>query len=77
MAFNTKKMQRATGRASFTGAGQVMQETERSVPLEWLAGSMPFQGLRKPQALPGVLTSVSIKTLPPAVPGSLTFISET
>ena len=46
------------------GAGQVMQEAEYSVPLERLAGIMHFQGLRKPQALPGVLASVSIKTLP-------------
>ena len=46
------------------GAGQMMQEAEYSVPLERLAGIMRFQGLRKPQALPGVLTSVSIKTLP-------------
>ena len=33
-----------------------MKETEDSVPLERLAGSMPFQGLRKPPALPGGLT---------------------
>ena len=38
------------------GAGQVMQEAEYSVPLERLAGIMRFQGLRKPQAEPGVLT---------------------
>ena len=54
MVFNTKKMQRATGRIPFAGgAGQVMQETEHSVPLERLAGGMPFQGLRKLPALPG------------------------
>ena len=33
-----------------------MQETEYSVPLERLAGGMPFQGLRKPLAVPGGLT---------------------
>ena len=38
------------------GAGQMMQEAEYSVPLERLAGTMRFQGLRKPQAEPGVLT---------------------
>ena len=53
MVFNTKKMRHATGRTPFTGAGQVMQGTEPSVPLEKLAGSTPFQGLRKLQALPG------------------------
>lgn len=31
-------------------AGQVVQEIEYSVPLERLAGGIPFQGLRKPQA---------------------------
>ena len=31
------------------GAGQVMQEAGYPVPLERLAVSMPFQGLRKPQ----------------------------
>ena len=35
------------------GTGQVMQGTEYSVPLEGLAGSKLFQGLRKPPALPG------------------------
>ena len=34
----------------------MMQEAEYSVPLERLAGIMRFQGLRKPQALPGGLT---------------------
>ena len=48
-----ERLQHATGRTSFTGAGQVMQETEYSAPPERLAGSMPFQGLHKPQAEPG------------------------
>ena len=30
-----------------------MQKTAYSAPSERLAGSMSFQGLRKPQALPG------------------------
>ncbi len=34
-------------------AGQVMQETEYSVPPERLAGRLPFQGLCKLPALPG------------------------
>ena len=34
-------------------AGQVMQEAENTVPPERFAGSMPFQGLRKPPALLG------------------------
>ena len=29
-----------------------MQEAEYSVPPERLAGGMPFQGLRRPQAVP-------------------------
>ena len=33
-----------------------MQGTAYSAPLERLAGSMPFQSLRKPRALPGGMT---------------------
>ena len=40
-----------------------MQKTEHSVPLERLAGSMPFQGLRKPPALPGGLTHAQQSSL--------------
>ena len=54
--FNTQKMYHATGKNRLRGAGQAMQKTEHSVPPERLAGSMPFQGLRKPPALPGGLT---------------------
>lgn len=38
-----------------------MQETEYPVPLERIAGSMPFQGLRKPPALPGGMTQHGTK----------------
>ena len=38
-----------------------MQKTEYSAPPERLAGSMPFQGLRKPPALPGGLTQYGTK----------------
>ena len=34
-------------------AGQVMQKTEYSAPLERLAGSMPIQGLRRPPGFAG------------------------
>ena len=40
-----------------------MQETEHSVPLERLAGTMPFQGLRKPLAAPGGLTCALLHCL--------------
>ena len=36
--------------ARLRAVGQVMQETDCSVPLERLAGTMPFQGLHKPPA---------------------------
>ncbi len=62
MVYNTKRCSTQGGKnpvyGGGGGTGQVMQETEHSVPPERLAGSMPFQGLRKPQALPGRLTLV-------------------
>jgi len=55
MVFNTipKRCGMQREEARLREAGQVMQKTEYSAPLERLASSMPFPGLRKPQALPG------------------------
>ena len=66
MVYNSKKLQHATGKPRLREAGQVMQKAEHSVPLERLAGSMPFQGLRKPPAVPGGLTSMEYVPAPPA-----------
>ncbi len=42
-----------SGEPRLREAGKVMQGRENSAPPERLAGRMPFQSLRKPQALPG------------------------
>ena len=48
-SINTKRCSTQREAPRLQGAGQVMQEAGYPVPLERLAGSMPFQGLRKPQ----------------------------
>ena len=48
-SINTKRCSTQREEPRLREAGQVMQEAGYPVPLERLAGSMPFQGLRKPQ----------------------------
>ena len=53
MVFNTQKCSTKREEPRLREAGQVMQETEYSVPPERLAGSMPFQGLLKAPGFAG------------------------
>ena len=57
MVYNIKRCSTQREEPRLRGAGQAMQETEYSVPLERLAGRLPFQGLRRPPALPGACVS--------------------
>ena len=54
MVFNTKRCSTQWAEPRLREAGQAMQEAEHSVPLERLAGNMPFRGLRRPPAVPEV-----------------------
>ena len=57
MVFNTKRCSTQREEPCLQGAWQGMQEAENTVPLERLAGSMPFRGLRGPPGGAGGLTT--------------------
>ena len=60
MVFNTKRCNTQWVEPRLREAGQVMQKTEHSVPFEGLAGNIPFQGLRRPPAVPGRVKGLSL-----------------
>ena len=73
MVYNIKRCSTQREEPRLRGAGQAMQETEYPVPLERLAGRLPFQGLRRPPGKAGGPDSarqLSPKTTPrhPACP---------